>query len=87
MFYLTHEDVIWSIGLINNRSTTEVFVRFDIYCHTMFTPQPTIRIYDIPNDTFESDEDGDESSEEDDDEDEDEEEGEEEKDKGKKGKL
>ena len=49
----------------------------------MFNLQPTIRIYDIPNDTFESDEDGDESSEEDEDE-EDGEEEKEDKDKGKK---
>ena len=48
--------------------------------------QPTIRIYDIPNDTFESDEDADESSEEeDDDEDEDEEDEKEDQEKSTKG--
>ena len=36
--------------------------------------QPTIRIYDIPNDTFESDDEGDESSEEEDEDDDEEEE-------------
>ena len=50
--------------------------------------QPTIRIYDIPNDTFESDDDGDESSEEEDeDEDDDDEDEKADQEKSNKGKI
>ena len=49
--------------------------------------QPTIRIYDIPNDTFESDDEGDESSEEEDEDDEEEEDKKTDQEKSNKGKV
>ena len=55
------------ITVCGNCTVTFAYSRFAYF-------QPTIRIYDIPNDTFESDDNGDESSEEEDEDDNDDEE-------------